>query len=783
MKRLTNWFVIAATAILPYTAQAYNANWSIIDPAHVPSKDGPRMHPNNFLVYSLNTSYFKDLLFSLGSDPANATIVDLPLPDGSFRSFRVWQTPMMTADLAKKYPGIKTFTGEAVDAPSVTAKLDFTVSGFHAMIFDGEKTAFIDPYSNEVESAIYMCHYKKDEVRPIAERMQCEVGHKGETEIAGEPIQLQRSGLPGIAAKRVVGGYTLRKYRLALSCSHQYAVAVAGPTPTKAQVLSAMTTSMNRVNGVYEREFSITMQFVPNEDTLIFLTAAGDPFNLDNNNAGNLLNDNQTVCDARIGTANYDVGHVFTTGSGGLSNLGVVCDAAQKGMSTTGSANPIGDGFDIDYVAHEMGHEFGGNHSFNNNIDGSCWFNAVNDVAYEPGSGSTIMAYAGICGPDDIQPHSDDYFHAKNLLEIYNATIIGTSCGSSIPVGNLPPALDHFTASYNIPYKTPFELTSPGAVDSVTSTTTYCWEQWNLGDFGASLDNTYFNGPIFRTFNPVSATVRVFPRVDSLLKGVLSYVTTENAKGEKVPDTTRDLLFKLTLRSFHWGTGCFLVPDDSIKIHAVSTGAGNGFQGFKVTSPSTAVNWTGGTAHSVTWNVVGSNAAPVNCDSVNVYVSSDGGHTWPWWVGRFPNNGSANVTMPNIATTSAARIKVKGNNNVFFNINGSNFTITFDPTLPVTDPNNPVPETVPNLAVSNTQQAFEDIKIYPVPADNTLYVEAQSGRTASMILVNNMGQQVWKGDLTGKAGVSVANLPTGVYYLQLVYTDNGQRVVKPVLVK
>lgn len=783
MKRLIYRLVIAATALLPYTARAYNATWSPIDPNHVPSKAGPRMHPKRFLVYSLNTSYFRDLLFSLGTDPANAAIIELPMPDGSFKSFKAWQTPMMPASSEQKYPGIKTFTAEAVDAPTVTAKLDFTLFGFHAMIFDGGNTAFIDPYSNDAAEGLYMCHYKRDEVRPIAERMQCEFRHSEETEMAGEPIQLQRSGLPGIAAKRIAGGYTLRKYRLALSCSNQYASAVAGPIPTKAQVLSAMTTSMNRVNGVYEREFSITMQFVANEDTLIFLTAAGDPFNLDNMNATNLLDDNQQVCDARIGTANYDVGHVFTTGSGGLSNLGVVCDTFQKAMSTTGSANPIGDGFDIDYVAHEMGHEFGGNHSFNNNIDGSCWFNAVPDVAYEPGSGSTIMAYAGICGPDDIQPHSDDYFHAKNLLEIYDATIIGTTCGTTVPVGNLPPALDHFTATYNIPYKTPFELMSPGAVDSVTSTTTYCWEQWNLGDFGSSLDNTYFNGPIFRTFNPVTSTVRVFPRIDSVLKGVLSYVTTENAKGEKAPDTTRDLLFKLTLRSFHWGTGCFLVPDDSIRIHAVSTGSGNNYEGFKVTSPSTAVNWTGGTGHSVSWNVVGSNAAPVNCDSVNVYVSADGGYTWPWWVGRFPNNGSANVTMPNIATTSAARIKVKGNNNVFFNINGSDFTITFDPTLPVTDPNNPVPETVPNLAVSNTQQASEDIKIYPVPADNTLYVEVQSGRTASMILVNNIGQQVWKGELSGKAGIPVANLPAGVYYLQLVYMDNGQRVVKPVLVK
>lgn len=773
--------MVLTIMLIPRIAGAYNV-WTPIDRDHVPSKGDARLHAKNYIVYTLDQSSFRDLLLSSGDVPESSVLIDLPLPDGTFSTFKVWQKSVLPPALAAKYPAIKTFTAVAANNQAVTAKLDFTAFGFHAMIFDGEHTAFIDPYNNILDENLYMCHYKKDETRPYDERMQCEVKNNGENELQGDPMPLDQTVLPAIAAK-TIGGFNLLKYRLALSCSNQYAAAVSAPNvATKALVLSAMTTSMNRVNGVFERELSITMEFVPNDDTLIYITAAGDPFNFYNNNALSLLGLNQTMCDSLIGNANYDIGHVFITGSGGYSDLGIICEPGSKAKSTTGSATPTGDGFDIDYVVHEMGHEFGGNHTFNNNHDGSCCcVNIWAPTAYEPGSGSTIMAYAGICAPDDIQPHSDDYFHSANILEIYNATIIGTTCGIPIPVNNHSSALAPFMASYTIPYKTPFELMSPGAVDSVTTTTTYCWDQWDLGDIGKRLDDTYFNGPIFRSFAPVLSTVRVFPRIDSVLKGTLSYVTTENAKGEKAPDTARSMTFRLMLRSIHWGNGCFQFPDDSINVDAVSTGAAANYEGFKVTSPSTAVNWTGGTGQNVTWNVVGTNAAPVSCDSVNVYLSVDGGYNWPYWVGKYSNNGSAAITVPNVATTSAARLKVKGNNNIFFNVNGSNFTVTLDPSLPVTDPNNPINETVPNLAVNNILQQGDDVKVYPVPANDIVYVEATGAADVSVL--NNVGQRIWSGQMNNKLEIPVGGWAKGLYYMQLAYHENGKRIVKPILIK
>ena len=380
-----------------------------------------------------------------------------------------------------------------------------------------------------------------------------------------------------------------------------------------------------------------------------------DPFNTINSNGTACLGANQTQCTNRIGTANFDLGHVFTTGGGGISGLGIVCNSTQKGRSVTGSPTPVGDGYDIDYVAHEMGHEFGSQHTFNNNLDGSCKTNAVSNYAYEPGSGTSIMAYAGICSPDDPAMHSEAYFHASSLKQIY--TSLSTSedvCATKTSTGNKLPYIAPFSANYIIPYKTPFELIAPTAVDSVADTANlYCWEQWNLGDFGSRITTVRLKGPLFRTYYPVYTTIRTFPKLSMLQTNSLSNAGIEGGQGEKVPDTARFLTFKLTARAIMNGKGTFNFPDDTIHIDTKSTGAAFGYAGFAVTSQgTTGITYSGGTPQTVTWNTVGTEAAPVSCANVNIYMSTDAGATWAYNLGRFPNNGTASVTIANPATTS-----------------------------------------------------------------------------------------------------------------------------------
>lgn len=499
MKKIVSRILLGAAFLFPEMAQAANL-WHETGADHAP-KNAQLMHPSNFLVYTVDEATLKLQLFLLSDNPSEAIVITLPMPDGTFRDFNVWQTPMMPDQLAGQFPDIKTFTAEAVNNHSITAKLDFTLYGFHAMIYDGANTSFIDPFDN-YHDGFYMVHYKKDETRAVPDRMKCQV-HTSPGKVtdengpAGESMDIAQKGLPKLAFRTVNSGQ-LRTYRLALACDHQYAIAATGiASPTVAQVLSKMTTSINRINGVYEREFSIHMNFVATEPKIIFLDAATDvTFGPDNLNTTSLLGDNQTICDDSIGNANYDIGHVFTTGSGGLSLTGVVCTPGAKGRSTTGLPSPIGDGFDIDFVAHEMGHEFGAEHPFNNGSDGSCGNGNINPpTAYEPGSGSTIMAYAGICSPDDLQAHSDPYFHAVSLKQIQEyISAEGDVCAVKTATGNKLVSYNAFPASYSIPYLTPFELYAPVAVDSVAdSATLYCWEEYDLGtgaDVGARFVNT-----------------------------------------------------------------------------------------------------------------------------------------------------------------------------------------------------------------------------------------------------------------------------------------------------
>ncbi len=781
MKRTFRYLIVFLACITSITAKAFNSIWQEVDARHVPSKGEQQVHPDNFRVFSLNNEFMKSFLFALSDNVKAAQTIELPAPDGSYRSFAVWQSHMMEPALEREYPDVRTFTAYALNNQRVTVKIDFSSTGFHAMIFDGRGTYFIDPYSKE-NDGYYICYYKRDHVVPAGLRMLCEV--KDDELLQEDYLELNSNGLPRMAYK-TASGYTLRNYRLALSCTGEYAVAVAGVNPTKALVFPHMVTSINRVNGVYETELSITMTLIANEDTLIFLDGVSDPFT--NNNGGTMLGQNQTTVTNRIGSANFDMGHVFSTGGGGIASLGCVCKNSSKAQGVTGSGAPVGDGFDIDYVAHEMGHQFGANHTFNNNANGSCSGNASSNSAYEPSSGTTIMAYAGICPPDDVQPHSDPYFHAKSLKDI-SSYIVSTTAINNCPVktntNNKPAGLANFTAIYKIPYKTPFELTSPVAVDSVADTlTTYCWEQWNRGDFGATFANTHLKGPIFRSFDPDTLRTRVFPTMSKVLAGTLSYT------GEKVPDTTRFLTFINTVRTIFQGTGCILIPDDTIHLDASSTGAAANYQGFKVTSPSTAVNWNGGSVQNVTWNVVGTDAAPVSCDSVNLYLSVNGGYKWPYLVARVPNSGSANILMPNVATTSTARLKVKGNHNVFFNVNGSNFTMTLDSTIAITlpSPNDTTVvfiDTFP-LAVSKqpSRNAADDIKVYPVPVADVVHVSTTITDALQVSVYNAIGQLVMSTTLNGQMDIPVAAWAKGVYYLQVTDRSTGKRITKHMIVR
>ncbi|HEY5536197.1 MAG TPA: zinc-dependent metalloprotease family protein [Ignavibacteria bacterium] len=629
---------------------AQNAGyWNDIPQYNIQTSGERIIKPLIFRTLTLNVAEIKNIL--LTAPPESITlakysnvIISLPLPDGSYSRFRIVDSPVMEKELADKFPDIKTYAGQGIDDPYSNVRFDLTPAGFHAIIFNATDIVFIDPYAMS-DNYNYISYYKKD-FRKDADNFTCEVIDNDFKNTDKTPLRFEN---------RTQG--QLRTYRIAIAATGEYTTFHGG---TVVAGLAAVVTSLNRVDGVYENEVAVRMVLVGNNNLIIYTNASTDPYT--NNNGSTMLGQNQTNLDNVIGTANYDIGHIFSTGGGGVAYLGCVCVASSKAKGVTGSSQPIGDPFDIDYVAHEMGHQFGGNHTFNC-TSGSCGGgNRVASAAYEPGSGSTIMAYAGICGAGDLQPHSDAYFHSKSLDEIINFTTggSGNTCAQITATGNLNPVVTLGAGGNTIPISTPFSLTG-SATDGNGDSIKYCWEEYDLGPAG--LPNAPSgNAPIFRSFTPVTSGTRTFPKLANLLNNTQTI-------GELLPTYTRSLTFCLTARDNRAGGGG--VGFDYITFD-VSATAGP----FLVTFPNTAVTLNANTPQTVTWNVANTNTAPVSCANVNILLSTDGGQTFPTVLKtNTPNDGSETVNLPVVAN-STARIKVAAVDNIFFDISNTNFTIS-----------------------------------------------------------------------------------------------------------
>ena len=706
--------------------------------------------PEKYLVFRLNQAFMKNALADLPAENTDAArenplIMEIPMPDGSVQSFRMEETAVLSPELAAELPEWKTFIGYGIDDKSAIGRFDWNALGFHGYIETDKGVVFIDPYQKG-DTENYLVFYKHQFGKPLDDF--------SEREINESMLKIVKSNDQSFAPQFSFGT-SVRTYRLAVATTGEWSRNAAGyngtqtPNQIRQAAFAVVVTSVNRLNGIYMRELASQFQLVNpnlsnNQTNIIFDDPATDPYDNTSGGPGNdQLAINHTTLINRVGVNNFDIGHLYGTRGGGVAAASSLCDNSQKGEGYSSRGANTGDPFVVDYVAHEMGHQFGADHTYNN-IDtaasmGVCTTRAPLE-AFEVASGSTIMSYVGICSAGRNLQHFVDTgipaFHVSSLTVINRNVTTGspatTGCGVASGTNNVPTV--DAGASYTIPKLTPFELNASGADADTTDVPNllYSWEEYDLAPTspaptptpspqpsptpfvpilgasgpGANPTNTYdvdTDGvlrPLFRAFAPVVSSSRTFPS----LPYILNTANNEPAGSNQPPLTYTGIS--------PTGADCasLPLPDEpeyrpcvvgerlptvnrtmNFRVSVRDRRGGVADAGttvtvaaaagpFVITSQNTATNWQAGSQQTITWDVAGTTGNGINAANVNILLSTDGGQTFPTVLSpNTPNDGTELITIPNIPA-AAARIKIQPNNNIFFDINNAAITIAASPT-------------------------------------------------------------------------------------------------------
>jgi hypothetical protein len=718
------------------TAQSIN-NWSVKKESEVSKtrlKLDRKTIPSKYKVLSLDFNSLQINLKSASKRPQNnklasTLLLDFPHEDGTMESFSIEKTSVLAPELEAKYPEIQSYYGVSNKNPLNKIYISTSPGGFTGLI-TGDKTIYIDPVSKN-DASNYIVYDRKDCTRNPDDTFVCNA-------VMDETLNNAKTASNAKTSSTTDGN--LRTYRLALACTSAYSAYYGN---TIAQVLAAMNTTITRVNSIYRRDLSVIFQIVASNDRLIYINGFNkdgtpDPDPYDNYNGNTMLSTNTSNITGLIGVGAYDIGHVFSTGGGGIAGTGP-CTASTKGQGVTGIVTPQFDPFDIDYVCHEIGHQFGAAHTYYN----ACFGQKELVADYEPGSASTIMGYAGICAPN-IQGNSDAYFHAKSIEQMTTA-IGGHTCVSGTLTGNAAPVITApvtATTSYTIPKSTPFTLTGI-ATDADGDPMTYTWEQFDNNDGGVQPPTaTNTAGPVFRSFLPTSSPSRTFPN----LAAIISNTT---PTWEVLPSVERVMNFRLTARDNSTLGGRTSSADCTVSIIGTTAGP------FLVSSPNTGSEiWYVGETKAVTWDVAGTGVAPYST-TVNIKLSTDGGYTYPITLASgVANSGTANITVPN-NIGKLNRIKIEAAANIFFDISNANFEIKsgkFEMTSAAS-----------TQSVCKPTDAVYTINYTPAPAfsETTIFsaVGAPAGSTITFTPTTISASGTFTMTVSNTSGVAAGNYP------------------------
>ncbi len=658
-------------ALLASSSSYGQQHWTAIDQAALSDAQlGEReIIPNAYTVNTLDEARLrKDLNKSpldTRSNKEKSGTITLPMPDGKVLDFKVWYSPVMHPDLAKKYPSIKTYRIVSVDNSYINGRIGMSNSGLNAVIRHPGGEVYIDPYGTET-TEVYISYFTKDNPAP-ADYAKASCGAEFSTEELAAVVEHNE------VAVKAGEDVFLKKYRFALACTGEW----GQNFNNKTQVMEQMVAATNRVNQSLENEVAVFFELIANNDDLIFLDPISDPYSVVPSQADGVhpgrqvLGQNTSVINNAIGNNSYDVGHVFTRsctdGIAGVASLGSVCTSNKgSGLSCVGGQNVVN--FMVETTIHEIGHQFGASHTWSNCSDASA-DQLSSGTAFEPGSGTTHMSYAGACASsNNVAGTNDDYFHVSALIQMYSliAQGNGSTCGEIVATDNSAP--DVFIDredGFSIPVFTPFELTGR-SVDAEDDNVTYCWEQFNLGPVSV-LGSPIGNAPAFRSFNPTASPTRVFPRM-------LNILANTGSNSEKLQDISRKYNFMLTVRDNHPGAGG--VTWEEIEFESNSA-AGP----FFVMQPNNNEQLEVGKEYEIRWDVAGTDQAPINCSKVDITLSANGGTDFDIPIAtQTDNDGSHTIIVPNHITNDG-RIKIKSSDNIFFDVSNFDFDIN-PPTVP-----------------------------------------------------------------------------------------------------
>ncbi len=652
-----------------------------------------KLAKDNSEIISLDFTSFKAKLQSAPlrglSNRVSNTLINLPDEKGDLQEFKIFEAPVFSPSLSARFPEIKSYVGYSTDNSGAVLRMSVSPKGVQTMIsYKNRPTVFMQPLKDDVKNYVVYNRLSKRDLPK--EEFICSTAD----ELIKEPTPHQEN-----ITQRDANDQTLRKFRLAISVNGEYTTYHGG---TVAGALAAINATMARVNAVFETDMAITFE-VQNFPQLIYTDAATDPYS-NSLSAWNV--ELQNTLTNTIGNAAYDIGHMFgaSGGGGNAGCIGCVCvdDTASttdenKGAGITSPADgvPQGDTFDIDYVAHEIGHQMGALHTWSHASAGG----AAN---IEPGSGSTIMGYAGITG-SDVQPNSDPYFSYYSILQITDNVTNTRLCwqsNSPVTLTNNPPVANAGT-DVTIPQGTAYVLRGSATDADSGDTLMYCWEQNDDGVVTrTSFGPTKATGAMARSLPPTTASNRYIPKLSRVVSGQLTETNPPDGGGdwETVSTVGRDLNWALTVRDRN-PTATGLGGQSSFDLMKITVDASAG--PFVVTSQTTNEMWNAGSTETVTWDVAGTNTGNVNTPKVNILLSVDGGVTFPYTLASdVDNDGSHSFTVPSTGSgdTTQARIIVEGKDNIFFAMNSSNFSIqesefamaVTTPNLEVCSPNDAV---------------------------------------------------------------------------------------------